>query len=862
MSTDVSSSESCPQCGELLRAEAFRGLCSKCLYGALLGGTELPGAPAPGTGGRLTLPCVLGAYELLEEVARGGMGIIYRARQRSINRLVAVKVLAAGIFASTDSLERFRTEAEAVASLDHPNIVPIYDVGELDGHPFFSMRFFERGTLARFIADRRVPADPVDAAGLIVKLARAVQHAHERGILHRDIKPGNVLLDAQGEPHLSDFSLARLVDRESSLTHSTALLGTPSYMSPEQARGESRQLTTAVDVYGLGAILYELLSGRPPFLGKTAMETVRQVTQSEPRRLMELRRGVDVDLATICHKCLRKEPEARYRSASDLADDLQRWLNREPIHARAIPPAERAAKWVVRHKAAAVAITSIAFLLPGALALTSWQAIRARKAEALANAHLAVSQANEVRARAAEKAARDTAASEAQARQSAMAVSVFLMNVFSGNPPGRDPTTVTIAEKLAEGGRQLDRVDYPLEVRRDILLTLGRSYTGLKMSHEAAKYLAQYRELCRTNYGPNHPDTFVGEFLLATAYERMGRLDESRELREDLLKRELAVRGPKDPSPLHVMHVLGKFYAEYGPREKVIPLREELLRLRRQAFHPDDSRIFDTAGDLGDAYVKDGRLDEAIPLYQEVATAALSGRGRPQRMAPDELQRLAQTFLRAGRTNDALAAWSQAASLSVSNWPAQIRIAALQTWFGRDSAQEEMAGRAISLAAETPDINAVNCAAKLASLRPLDSMEQREAVLLLARRALETGHGSSLRPWFQLTTGMAEFRLGQYALASGSFEAAEQEAASSSARQRSYIQGTARFYRAMTLFALGDHELARELFAETAAAVEPLPDADNALRLATASHDRLVLWLALREARDFLAEPQQSASAR
>lgn len=860
MSADPTFTEMCPRCGEPLRAGGLRGLCPKCLLGGMLGMNG--GTPATVAGGRLTLPCVLDAYELLEEIARGGMGIIYRARHRPANRLVAVKVLAAGVFASSDSVERFRTESEAVASLDHPNIVPIYDVGELDGHPFFSMRLFEQGTLAHYIASRRGAVDVAVAAGLVATLARAVQHAHERGILHRDIKPGNVLLDGQGEPHLSDFSLARVVEKESSLTNSTALLGTPSYMSPEQARGETRQLTTAADIYGLGAILYELLTGQPPFLGKTAMETIRLVTQAEPRRLTELRREIDVDLATICHKCLRKEPGARYRSASDLADDLQRWRNHEPILARAVPPVERVAMWMQRHKVAAVAIAAIAVLLPGALGLTSWQTVRARRAEALAIERLAASQASEKRALAAELMAREKAESEAQARQSATAVSIYLMNVFTADSEGRDPLTITVAEKLAEAGRHLGRYSHSVDVQRDLLLALGRGYIGLGLPGEAARYLTEHSQLCRTNYGANDTRTFSGEFLLATAYERLGRLEECRELREDLLKRELAVLGPMNPSPLHTMHVLGNFYAKHGPREKVIPLREELLRLRRNALPPQDSRIFDTAGDLGDAFVKEGRLTDAIPLYQEVVAAALSERGRTKRAAPFDLQRLAEACLRAGRTDDALEAWSQSAALDRNDWPMQVRIAALHAWFGRDAAQEEMADRVMVLAEATPDLQGFHCAAKLASLRPMASGERREAALRLARRALEMGQESPLLPWLQLCAGMAEFRLGHYERAMGSLMTAEEEAIRAPSRQRPYIQGTARFYRVMSLLALGRQEQARDLFSSASVALEPPPEAENSLRLATASHDRLVLWLALQEARDCLGDSPDFVPAR
>jgi ankyrin repeat protein len=487
-------------------------------------------------------------YEILDDGREGGMGVVYRAHQISLNRIVALKMIRAGSFATPKEVLRFQREAQAAASMDHLNIVPIYEVGEEGGRHYFTMKFIDGESLAEVVS-KHVREEPfgMDAhwsAGLIAKVARAVHHAHQRGLLHRDLKPGNILLDKLGEPHVTDFGLARQMDSRGELTVSGAIMGTVGFMSPEQAEGKNRELTTATDIFSLGAILYQLLTGRLPFEAKTPMASMRKVIEGELQRPGALVPRLSRDLETICLKCLEHRPDDRYPSALALAEDLERYVRDEPVSARAVGAPERAWRWCRRKPVlASLGIAVLALLLTVAIGST------------VAAFNLSQSHERETRQR---------TLAQLKERQ-AQTVSDFLQELFrAANPAKGGGASYTVKQLLDSKESELDA---RFAGQPEILLTLhkivGIAYQELQISEPAHRHLAAALELKRKMTPTNDLET--AEILEQLGYASPKDL-EQKHLAEamDIL---LDLSGPHSPDYLRVKsYYAGSFF--YTARQR------------------------------------------------------------------------------------------------------------------------------------------------------------------------------------------------------------------------------------------------------------------------------------------------------
>ncbi len=495
-------------------------------------------------------------YEIIAQIGRGGMGIVYKALDQKLRRIVAIKTISDGRHATSDQLDRFQAEAQAVARLRHPNIIAIHAIGEHDKRPYLSLEFAEGGSLSQRLAKK--PMASREAAALVETLARAVHAAHQAGVVHRDLKPSNVLLTADGIPKVSDFGLAKLLDSDSGRTLSGQVMGSPSYMAPEQAEGHSKQVGPPADIYALGAMLYQALTGRPPFLGESAMETLKLVTSTEVVAPHLLRPDIPRDLETICLKCLDKDPKHRYATAAELAEDLRRFLEGRPTLARPPSAAERSVRWCRRNPWIAA---SVAALLLGST-ISTWQAVRATIAER--SAKLAEAATRKEWERAETEVEIKKAVNEFLNKDMLAQASAYSQASLNWKPDP-DLKVRTALDRAAEriGERFADR---PL-VEAAIRLTIGEAYEELGLYREAQPHLERALELRRRLLGNADLETLNAMISLGTLFQADAKTAEAARLLLPALDGLRRAKGEDHPDTLMAMSIVGALYVDQDKRD-------------------------------------------------------------------------------------------------------------------------------------------------------------------------------------------------------------------------------------------------------------------------------------------------------
>jgi serine/threonine protein kinase len=552
------------------------------------------------------LPCIRG-YDTQGILGRGGLGVVYKAWHLRLRRTVALKMLLMGPYARAEELERFLREAEAVAGLHHPNIVQVYDVGDLDGLPYFTMEFLEGGSLADTLGN--APQTIERAAQLLVVVADAVHAAHQSGIVHRDLKPANILLTAEGTPKITDFGLARQAE-SAGLTVSGATIGTPSYMAPEQAVGAPGRASALVDVYALGAILYELLTGRPPFRAESNLETLRQVIAEETVSPSRLNPKVPRDLETICLKCLRKEPSRRYSSAAEVAEDLRQFQRGETIAARPVGRVERLWRW--GHRSPAVAALTAALLLATVCLIAVLIAGILHSQRALAQ--LRQAQGNELAQRqAAEKSLHQTR------RANEILASVFEdLNPASAKMIGPQLSAelgdrLDKASELLEEGANGD----PLEVAR-LQGNLARALMNLGYPKRAISLLIKSRVGLDHTLGPDNPETLNCDGILGGAYLADGQLYQGVSLCGLVANRREALLGPNHAETVSSINNLAMAYKMSGKPEKAVPLLERAVATQEAQGRGDKPITLLYRNNLAEVYQASGQLKQALPMFEQL----------------------------------------------------------------------------------------------------------------------------------------------------------------------------------------------------------------------------------------------------
>jgi non-specific serine/threonine protein kinase/serine/threonine-protein kinase len=532
---------------------------------------------------------VVPGYEILGELGHGGMGVVYRARHLGLKRVVALKMIRAGAQAGAEELARFRAEARFQASVHHPHIVQIFEIGEAAGLPYFALEYVDGTSLDKRLAGRPQPAR--SAAQLIETLARTIHHAHAKGLVHRDLKPGNILLASDATPKVGDFGLAKRLEGEAGRTQTGAVVGTPSYMAPEQAWGRVKAIGPAADIYALGGILYELLTGRPPFLGASAVDTVLQVRHQEPVPPRHWLANVPRDLETICLKCLRKEPGQRYSSAEALADDLRRFLEGKPVVARPVSLLVRAVRWARRRPAVAALLLALALVVSGSVAGLTVLWLRAER--------------NSTRAQDAE--------ADSQAAMNFLTKEILGVSQVEVKGAG-----VTLGQAVDAAAPKITEVfaDRP-KAEAPVRQAVGLIYHRMGNYTQAEPHLRRAADLYREHLGAEHLDTLTAANHLALLLLDCGKLAEAEPLFRRNLEAYRRIRGADDPETLPSANNLALVLHKLGRLDEAQSLFEQTLEARRRILGPDHPDTLTTANNLAALLQNRGKWDEATALLRD-----------------------------------------------------------------------------------------------------------------------------------------------------------------------------------------------------------------------------------------------------
>jgi eukaryotic-like serine/threonine-protein kinase len=657
----------CSSCGAELPPDAPSLLCPQC---SPLGGFD-NAAPSDKIGptGTIVFPQPLseqpgdriGRYKLLQEIGAGGFGVVYMAEQEApVRRRVAMKIIKLGMD-TKEVIARFEAERQALALMDHPNIAKVFDAGATTGgRPYFVMELVKGERITDYCDKHNLSTR--QRLDLFIQICQAIQHAHQKGIIHRDIKPSNILVamqDGVPVPKVIDFGIAKATEqRLTDKTFVTAFgdfVGTPAYMSPEQAEMTSLDIDTRSDIYSLGVLLYELLTGKTPFdpkeLVAKGIEAMRRaIREEEPRRpstrlttmdagelttaakcrqtdapkLVHLMQG---DLDWIVMKCLEKDRTRRYETANGLALDLLRYINNEPVLARPPSKAYRFQKMARRNKAAFAAATLVAVVLVAATAISAWQAVRATRAQTLAQQRLAESEA----------------------------ISKFLTEVFQSPDPSRDGRTITVVETLGAATKKLDaELASQPALRAKLQSTLGRTYFALGVSGQAISLQEQVRDYYLATSGQEHPDTLQAMNNLAISYYAAGRQDEALKLREQVLALRRKVLGPEHPDTLKAMNNLAISYDGADRREEALQLREQVFAIRRKVLGPEHPDTLNAMDNLATSYYAVGRQSEALTLREQVLMLSRKVLGSEHPGTLKAMNNLAISYNAAARREEAL----------------------------------------------------------------------------------------------------------------------------------------------------------------------------------------------------------------